>query len=59
MWEAPQRNKDSKGERGRIKTQGYRLLHLKWGTNKGLLYSAGISAQGYLAAWMGVAFGGQ
>ena len=29
------------------------LLHLKWITNKVLLYSTGNSAQRYVAAWMG------
>ena len=31
----------------------YTLLHLKWITNKDLLYSAGKSAQSYVAAWTG------
>ena len=31
----------------------YTLLHLKWITNKDLLYSAGKSAQRYVAAWTG------
>ena len=35
------------------------LLYLKWMSNKGLLYSAGNSAQCYLAAWMGGEFGGE
>ena len=33
------------------------LLYLKWITNKDLLYSTGISAQCYVAAWMGGEFG--
>ena len=33
------------------------LLYLKWITNKDLLYGTGISAQRYLAAWMGGEFG--
>ena len=36
---------------------GYTLLYLKWITNKDLLYGTGISAQRYLAAWMGGEFG--
>ena len=35
------------------------LLYLKWITNKDLLYSTGNSAQCYVAAWMGVEFGGE
>ena len=35
----------------------YTLLHLKWITNKDLLYSTGNSAQCYVAAWMGGRFG--
>ena len=35
------------------------LLYLKWMSNKGLLYSAGNSAQCYVAAWMGGEFGGE
>ena len=35
------------------------LLYLKWITNKDLLYSTGISAQWYVAAWMGGEFGGE
>ena len=35
------------------------LLHLKWITNKVLLYSTGNSAQCYVAAWMGGDFGGE
>ena len=31
----------------------YTLLHLKWITNKDLLYSTGNSAQCHVAAWMG------
>ena len=30
----------------------YKLLYLKWITNKDLLYSTGNSAQSYVAAWM-------
>ena len=31
----------------------YTLLHLKWITNKDLLYSTGNSAQCHVAAWIG------
>ena len=31
----------------------YTLLYLKWITNKGLPWSAGSTAQCYVAAWMG------
>ena len=34
----------------------YRLLCLKWITNKNILYSTGSSAQCYAAAWMGGEF---
>ena len=37
----------------------YTLLYLKWITNKDLLCSTGNSAQCYVAAWMGVEFGGE
>ena len=45
----------------------YTLLYLKWITNNALLYSTGlysrallvISAQCYVAAWMGGEFGGE
>ena len=37
----------------------YTLLYLKWVTNKDLLYSAGNSAQCYVAAWMGGEFRGE
>ena len=37
----------------------YRLLYLKWITNKDLLYSTGNSAQHYVAAWMGGEFAGE
>ena len=37
----------------------YTLLYLKWITNKELLYSMWNSAQCYVAAWMGVGFGGE
>ena len=37
----------------------YKLLYLKWITNKDLLYSTGNSAQYYVAAWMGGEFGGE
>ena len=37
----------------------YTLLHLKWITNKDLLYSTWNSAQYYMAAWMGGEFGGK
>ena len=37
----------------------YTLLHLKWITNKDLLYSIWNSAQYYMAAWMGGEFGGE
>ena len=36
----------------------YTVLHLKWITNKDLLYSTWGSAQYYLAAWMGGEFWG-
>ena len=36
----------------------YTLLHLKWITNKDLLYSTWNSAQRYVPAWMGEGFGG-
>ena len=35
----------------------YTLLYLKWLANKDLLFSAGNSAQCYVAAWMGREFG--
>ena len=35
------------------------LLHLKWITNKDLLYSTWNSAKCYVAAWMGEEFGGE
>jgi len=35
----------------------YTVLHLKWITNKVLLYSTGNSARCYVAAWMGGKFG--
>jgi len=35
----------------------YTLLYLKWITNKDLLYSTGISAQCYVATWIGGEFG--
>ena len=35
------------------------LLHLKWITNKDLLYSTGNSAPCYVAAWMGGDLGGE
>ena len=37
----------------------YRLLYLKWMTNKGLLYSTWNSAQCYVAARMRGEFGGE
>ena len=37
----------------------YTLLSLKWITNKDLLHSTWNSAQYYVAAWMGVGFGGE
>ena len=37
----------------------YTLLHLKWITNKDLLYSTENSAQCYVAAWMGGDLGGR
>ena len=37
----------------------YTLLHLKWTTNKDLLYSSGDPAQCHVAAWMGGEFGGE
>ena len=35
------------------------LLHLRWITNKDLLYSTGNSAQCYMAAWMGAELWGE
>ena len=32
----------------------YTLLYLKWIANKDLLYSTGISAQSYVAAWINI-----
>ena len=40
-------------------TDVYTLLHLKWITNKVLLYIAVNSAQCYVAAWMRGEFGGE
>ena len=40
-------------------TDMYTLLHLKWITNKDLLYSTENSAQCYVAAWMGGEFRGE
>ena len=40
-------------------TDMYTLLHLKWITNKDLLYSTENSAQCYVAAWMGGDLGGE
>ena len=37
----------------------FRLLYLKWITNKDLLNSTGNSVQCYVAAWMGGKFGGE
>ena len=37
----------------------YTLLHLKWITNKDLLYSTGNSIQCDVAAWMEGEFGGE
>ena len=37
----------------------YTLLHLKWITNKILLYSTWNSVECYVAACMGVGFGGE
>ena len=37
----------------------YTLLYFKWITNKDLLYNTWNSAQCYMAAWMGVEFGGE
>ena len=37
----------------------HKLLYLKQVTNEGLLYSTWNSAQCYVAAWMGVKFGGE
>ena len=39
-----------------FKINMYTLLHLKWITNKDLLYSTGNSTQCYVAAWMGGEF---
>ena len=41
---------------GRVR---YTLLHLKWITNKDLLYSTWNSAQCYVAVWMGEGLGGE
>ena len=35
------------------------LLYFKWISNKDLLYSTWISAQCYVAAWIGGEFGGE
>ena len=35
------------------------LLHLKWITDKDLLFSTGRSAQCHVAAWMAGEFGGE
>ena len=48
--------------RGREREFGldmYTLLYLKWKTNKDLLFSTGISAQYYVAVWMGGEFRGE
>ena len=37
----------------------YTLLHLKWITNKDLLFSTWNSAQRYVPAWMGGESGGE
>ena len=37
----------------------YRLLYLKWITNKVLLDRTGNSAQGYVAGWTGGELGGE
>jgi len=37
----------------------YTLLYLKWITHMDLLYSTGNSVQCYVAAWMGMGFGGE
>ena len=42
-----------------MKCDIYTLLYLKWITNKDLLYSTGISAQCYVAAWIGGEFEGE
>ena len=50
------------GNEGREREFGmdmYRLLYLKWITNKDLLYTTGDSAQCYVAAWMGGGLGGE
>ena len=50
-----------KWEEGTVREFGtdmYTLLHLKWITNKDLLYSPWNSAQCYVPAWMGGEFGG-
>ena len=48
-----------KGMIRQFSTNMYTLLHLKWLTNKVLLYSTGNSAQCYVAVWMGGEFGGE
>ena len=45
--------------RGKVREFGfnvYRLLHLKWITNKNLLYTTGNSAQYYITTYMGKEF---
>ena len=50
------------GGKGIVRDLGkvmYTLLHLKWITNKDLLYSTWNSAQCHVAAWTGGGFGGE
>ena len=46
------------GKVGEYEMDIYTLLHLRWITNKGLLYSIRNCAECYVAAWMGVGFRG-
>ena len=42
-----------KGHLGNLGSTCYKLLYLKWITNKALLYSTGKSAHYHVTAWMG------
>ena len=49
-------------EEGMVREFGmdaYTLVYLKWMNNKDPLYSTWNSVQCYVAAWMGVGFGGE
>ena len=53
---------EERWEEGMVRKFGmsvYTLLHLKWITNKDLLYSTWNSAQCYVAVWIGGEFGGE